>query len=97
MADSQPAFVEPNVHGLGFFELNGPAEMFTFSVVRSFEHTVSLVAVALDPGKILLNTQPPKDQLFGGICSPVQHFLGRSSARTLEMAQSQPEIVLMRG
>jgi hypothetical protein len=97
MAELQLALVEPNVHDLGFFELNGRLRMLTFSVVRSFEHTVSLVAVALDPGKILLNTQPPEDQLFGGICSPVQHFLGRSSARTLEMAQSQPEIVLMRG
>jgi hypothetical protein len=50
--------------------------MFTFSVVRSFEDTVNLLAIALDPGKTSLNTQPPEDQLFGGICSPVPAFSG---------------------
>jgi hypothetical protein len=35
MAELQLALVEPNVHDLGFFELNGRLRMLTFSVVRS--------------------------------------------------------------
>jgi hypothetical protein len=36
VAKIQPPLVEPNVHGLGFFELSGPAGIFTFSVVSDF-------------------------------------------------------------